>query len=257
MPNWSNTNITFFSKNKEQLEKLFKDIRDCPHVYKEELEEDFNKLKEQEPSFHPIGEEWIGTLLYKLGMITKEQIINDTIPDYLSCRGRFLNDGYWEDELLADETPNPYLDDETGWFFTIQTEDAWQPFVDTWDQILMEHYPDVSFVYISEEPGNGYYCNSDECRYYFVEDYLIDLTIDPETVPESIRSQLKCNEYVSYYQGISFNDLKNLMQVTFTGFEDIETPEELEYKIDALSEQLDFESEEEDVNWIRLHKYEE
>lgn len=258
MPNWSNTSIMFFSKNKEQLEKLIEDIRDCPRVYHEELEEGFNKLKEDGPGFKPFGDDWFGTLLYKLGMITKEQIYEDKIPNHLSCRSRFLNEDYWEDEVVADATANPYLDDEMGWHFMIMSEDAWQPYVDTWDQILMEHYPDVQFVYVSEEPGNGYYCNSDEDRYYFTENYVLDVMIDEGSAPEKVLEQIKDKDElpIELYENFSFEDLKHYMKTVFNGFEEVETEDELEAKLAELEELIEYEAYPDDC-WFRLHKFED
>ena len=229
MPNWSTTNIMFFSKNKEQLEKLNLNIQACPDTYRKDLKDDLNKVTLGKP----IGTDWIGTILYKNKMITKDQILKDSIPKNLSCRGRFTDMDY---EVEEDNVPNPYLDDEKGFHFYIQTGDAWEPCIDMWDQLLMEKYPDIKFVYISEEGGNGYYENSDEYRFYWKDDYILDITLtDLDSLPKEFKDEmLNPDEVIEEYTYFEFDHLREFMKKRFKGFDNVSSKEEFEEAFNKL-----------------------
>lgn len=248
MPNWANTHIMFFSKNKQQLEDLCKVIQDAPETYEKELKRDLEKN-----TISPIGNSWIGAILYKLNMITKDQVIKDDIPSHLKCRGRVIDQDY---EVEEDEDDNPYLDNEPGYHFSIQTEDAWQPETNTWDQILMEHFPDVAFVYVSEEPGNGYYDNSDEYRFYWKDDYHLDISINVDDVSPRLQYILKkdCPDFIEEYCSLSFDEALNFFKRTFKGFEHCNDKDELEDRVAELEDMAE-EGENPDDNWIHLRAY--
>ena len=252
MANWANTNIMFFSKNKEQLEKLCKVIQDAPEIYESDLEEG---LKRNSPGGWVIGNGWIGAILYSLKMITLEEAIEDKIPDHLSCRGMVSDQDY---DIEEDMQPNPYLEDEKGYHFYIQTEDAWEPNVGTWDQILMEHFPDVKFVYVSEEGGNGYYQNSDEDRFYWKDDYFLDVSLDLETCSPRLKDIVKdgCPTFTEEYCSFEFDDLLEWFRDTFKVFENVETKEEFEATVAELTDMAE-EGDDSGANWIRIYKYED
>lgn len=250
MPNWANTHIMFFSKNKQQLEDLCSLIQNTPKVYDEELKEEFDK----QPGL-PIGNGWIGGILYKLKMITKDQIFNNEIPSNLSCRGRIIDQDY---EVEEDYEDNPYLDYEIGYHFSIQTEDAWSPEVNTWDQILMEHFPDVKFVYVSEEAGNGYYENSDEDRFYWKDDYYLDVAINTDEAPPRLKDNLKKDHptIIEEYGSLSFDEALDFFKQTFKGFEHCNDKDDFEARVSELEDMAE-EGENPDDNWIHLYAYTE
>jgi len=63
----------------------------------------------------------------------------------------------------------------------LDTETAWGPCEELWNSVIAQ-YEGVCHVYLSEEPGMGYYVNSDVKRVYFSERYLLNLY--GEVVPE-------------------------------------------------------------------------
>ena len=83
---------------------------------------------------------------------------HDLDPSHFSCRG----------------TIN-YIDEITHGCnsFYIQTETAWSPTAEMWEEI-QNLYPGVSSVFIAEEPGCDYYVNSDEDGLFYAEKYKVD-----------------------------------------------------------------------------------
>ena len=57
------------------------------------------------------------------------------------------------------------------------TDTAWEPQIEVVEE-MMEEYPNLDFVYLSEEPGCGVFINSDMTGDYFTEYAKIDCSIE-------------------------------------------------------------------------------
>lgn len=61
----------------------------------------------------------------------------------------------------------------------ICTQTAWSELTEMWDTICHDNYDDrISYVYRAEEPGNGYFANTDSSGEYFPEKYLVDAYLE-------------------------------------------------------------------------------
>lgn len=70
-------------------------------------------------------------------------------PGKLSCRGTIVNYSKTDTCIL------------------ISQDDAWEPKVECWREILSESYIDLQLVYMAEEVGSGIFINTDEYGTFF------------------------------------------------------------------------------------------
>ena len=231
MPNWANTNIIFFSNDEKQLQELYSVIfYRAPNAYMEDI-------KPLLLNPYSIGSRWLGAILYELKEITLEQINKGNIPADLYCRGWVEDDV--DHELVLEKIPNPYLQkDKPSWRFEILTSDAWEPNMKMWDYIIKKHFPDVKFVYRSEEGGNGFYVNSDYLRFYFDEEYRVDLIVNFDDCSESIKNifnPIGATGTWEHYEYYNFQDFCDFLKGTFRDVGEITTKEDAEKEIKRIT----------------------
>lgn len=136
MPNWCNTQYVIVSDDKNELNKLYKTMKDLQELPEPLVPNGFGKT-------------WLGCLVTKLGA----KVDGD---DGIYCRG------YWS-ELKWDEKGN----------LRFQTETAWRRMRDI-DQLLRENY-NVDIYFIEEECGNEVFVTNDASGTYFPNKYVIDI----------------------------------------------------------------------------------
>lgn len=249
MPNWASTNIIFFSNNEKQLQELYSVIfYRAPNAYEEDIKPLLNS--------NSIGSGWLGAILYELKEITLEQIDKDNIPADLHCRGWVEDDV--DHELVLEKIPNPYLQkDKPSWRFEILTSDAWEPNMKMWDYIIKKHFPDVKFVYRSEEGGNGFYVNSDYLRFYFDEEYKVDLIVNFDDCSESIKNifnPIGATGTWEHYECYNFQDFCDFLKGTFRDVGEITTKEDAEKEIKRITHT--FAVEDNSDSWCYINIFE-
>lgn len=116
-----------------------------------EIADLYKKLKELEEMPEPLVENGFGKLI--LGCVIKH-FGGDWEQIY--CRGEIDSLEQCGDNMLQ-----------------IGTMTAWGDMPKVWDFVL-QSYPSMTYVYITEEPGMQYYVNSDTTGEYFPEKYIID-----------------------------------------------------------------------------------
>ena len=140
MPNWCSTGITFYSRNKEQIQEMLRD---------------FKAIYNGEPTYpNDFGHGWMGDFANKYFVNLGHNEIN--------CRGCV---GFIDDEITS----------RSGyWGFQMSTETAWAPKMGMWQRITEMFYPDVLISYISEECGTGCFTKCDDTGLFYPEDFYID-----------------------------------------------------------------------------------
>ena len=99
-----------------------------------------------------------------------------------------------------------------------------------WDYIIKKHFPDVKFVYRSEEGGNGFYVNSDYLHFYFDEEYIVDF---------------------EYY---NFQDFCDFLKSNFRDIGEITTKEDAEKEIKRITDA--FAAEDNSDSWCDINTFE-
>lgn len=249
MPNWASTNIVFFSNNEKQLQELHNVIFDRAPVA---CQKDIKPLLDS----YSIDSGWLGAILYELKEITLEQIDKNNIPVDLHCSG-WVELGI-DRELVPERIPNSYLQkNKPSWRFEILTYDAWEPNMKMWDYIIKKHFPDVKFVYRSEEGGNGFYVNSDYLQFYFDEYRIVDLTINFLNCSESIKNIFKpygATGTWEHYEYYNFQDFCDFLKSNFRDVGEITTKEDAEKEIKRITDA--FASEDNSDSWCYIHTFE-
>jgi len=145
MPNWCSTKYVVFTDNDDKtvLQRFYNNLTAV-----------LNTPSDTKNSFDS------GCLSY---VAIKHGLNGEDIP----CRGTI--------EYLGE-----YESGES--FLSFETETAWGPCDELWDTIIGQ-YEGVSHVYISEEPGMGYFVNTDTDGRFLPEKYLLDLSGD-EFIPD-------------------------------------------------------------------------
>ena len=142
MANYTMTNITFYSDNLTQLEKLFETIKQI--------------MESPSTDDNGFGNGWLGDFVNTL--------LSPTLShEDVRCRG-FIRDIY----------------DISEGAFEIECEEAYSPCINMWKLILEKHFSEVKMVYTSEEPGDGLYVNSDEEGLFYPERYLVEMGREEE-----------------------------------------------------------------------------
>ena len=96
--------------------------------------------------------------------------------------------------------------DEQGYYFTIQTESAWNPNMNVFRKVIADHYEnEIDYVYTAEEPGFSVYLNTDSTGRFYDDRYHLDYCING-------------NKYVMEYYS-SFNDVIKVLKEDFPELE--------------------------------------
>ena len=139
MPNWCSTDITFYSANKEPIEKMRKMLT--------KLEENPSRVE------NDFGSLWLGNILDAHNIDWKKE----------SCRGYITYFSQIEEK-------------EEYWTIQVQQEDAWTPNHEMWYQVLDAEtdYEGIELVYYAFEPGCPIYITSDSSGSFYPIRYRIE-----------------------------------------------------------------------------------
>ena len=170
MPNWCSTKYIMFTDNedKSELARLHNNLATAIQMGTD-VENNF-------------GSAWLGHVSTKHGFNWED------IP----CRGTI--------EYLDEYEPGDG-------FFSLDTETAWGPCDELWEAIVAQ-YANVSYVYLSEEPGMGYFVNSDKEGRFLSERYLFEIYGDAP-IPEGWYpyqdkpKSFEIREYFESFEGLA------------------------------------------------------
>ena len=139
MASYCYNNITFYSTDKEKVEKLFDNLI---KVYDRDNHQVYGLIKQ-------IGYDYNG----------KEFIdVRDTV-------------NHMDDEVDSFVNEN----EESIYHFEIQTESAWAPNMQIFKALLKEEpYKGIKMVHLSEEPGDDIFINTDKEEIFYDTKYMID-----------------------------------------------------------------------------------
>ena len=126
--------------------------------------------------------------------------------------------------------------DEQGYYFTIQTESAWNPNMNVFRKVIADRYEnEIEFVHISEEPGfSVYICNDSTGRFYDTK-YHLDYCVNDKYVME-------------YYS--SFQDVIKTLKEDFPELE-FETYD----SVDAINDRVQNLLEDSKDDFFNLYEY--
>jgi len=190
MPNWCSNRYAFYTQDedKSELVRFYKTLCDILHA-----------PPSKENDFAP---DWLGNIATQHGFDW------GTYP----CRGSF--------EIPDDNDP------EYG-VFKVDSETAWAPTTELWEAVVKQ-YKNISFVYIAEEPGAGFYVNTDIQGNYLPERYLLDIYGDapfpdgwyaneknkPEYIEicEYFDSFIALRDYCANFTGKTFESITDLQE---------------------------------------------
>jgi len=151
MPNWCSVVIRFYSKNKEQLEKM---------------RNKFLSIIENAPNDDGgFGSPWLGNFA--------DEYFPEIGSERVDCRG-------WVDGTDDIWTRDDY------YVFSVWVQAAWGAKMGLWHEIVKRYYPDVSIAYFAEECGCEYFCAWDqtEGKAFCPEAYYVDGCIPTATSDE-------------------------------------------------------------------------
>ena len=129
-------------------------------------------------------------------------------PRRVECRGWIS----WIDDI-------PVIDDkEEEITFSIETQTAWGPLHETWDLLLEKHFPNIRYLYYSEEPGFEIYETNDELKEFFDFDYIVSVYLDkaPKEIANKYAPLNRSDNQWTLY------DLKNTLEKILNKSGDIE-----------------------------------
>jgi hypothetical protein len=132
MPNWCQTKIHFYSKDRNVVEEFRNKIRE---IYEAgaTVENGFNKG-------------WLGDYVNTL-LVPEYHTDKDNCP---RCRGSI----HLYNDLEIDRL-------DGYWNFHIHTETAWEPMIKMWRMVLDKHYPKIKIAFLAEECGCELYLRHD------------------------------------------------------------------------------------------------
>ena len=118
----------------------------------DDFEARINEYTAQNFAENGFGTSWLGNVVHGFG--------HDETATY--CRG-------WIEDIQRMSPTH----------LQICTQTAWSELTEMWDTICHDNYDDrISYVYRAEEPGNGYFANTDSSGEYFPEKYLVDAYLE-------------------------------------------------------------------------------
>ena len=156
---------------------------------------------------------FFGNDLDKLEHLRKMMDTTFNLSEYGSIRDFVMSYGYAKEEAInfTDgrdsfiEVDFEVTKDDESYYFTIQTESAWNPNVEVFRKVITDHYEDeIDFVHCSEEPGFAVYVNTDTTGRFYEDKYHLDYCVQDKYVME-------------YF--ISFNDVINALTEDFPELE--------------------------------------
>lgn len=142
MPNWCSTDITFYSKNKNSINKMLGKFKEIQELDIPTKENDFGAwMGDYANIFYP-----------SLG------------AEVLNCRGIVTH---------LDETSKENSEANI-FYFCIETMTAWGSKVDFWYKIITDFYPDVSMAYSAVETGCDLFEKWDITNLFYPEHYYVE-----------------------------------------------------------------------------------
>ena len=198
MPNWCTTGITFYSKDRELVEKFNNKVLDIMNG-KPTVENDF-------------GAGWIG------------DFANTFFPNLghkkVDCRG------------CVDCVDEGVFNREGYWFFAIATYTAWSAKMGIWREIIDKFYKGIEIAYIAEECDCGYFLKYDETGLFYPEVMYVDCCYPDEygdeqyidehnfdTIPELVKW---LNESIPQFSHTMTDSLDKLSCETQEGLEKLD-----------------------------------
>lgn len=202
MPNWCTTGITFYSKDRELVEKFYDKVVEILNG-KPTAENDF-------------GKGWLG------------DYANTFFPELghakINCRGMV--------ECIDDYT----FDREDYICFSIATCTAWGPKIGIWREIIDRFYKGIEIAYLSEECGCAYYNKWDETGLFYPEVMYVDCCYPDEngdeqyidehnfdTIPDLAKW---LNENIPQFRHTMTDSLSDLADETQAGLEKLDDGDE-------------------------------
>jgi hypothetical protein len=150
MPNWCNSTIYFYSKDKSTIQN-----------FKDKVVKIYNSTATVENGF---GKGWLGDYVNTL-LAPEYHTDKDNNPP---CRGRL--EFYDEPGIIKYDGY---------WHFRIHTETAWTPMLEMWQMILKRHYPKIKIAFLAEEPGCEIYIKYDPDNVFFqFDNYYVEYDIE-------------------------------------------------------------------------------
>ena len=210
MPNWCYTNVTFYSNNKAQIKKMYKD---------------FKKIYDgQATCANGFGHGWLGdyanTYFTRQELIPKVKDEGFLFPyEVINCRGSIID---------IDEKVRFLKEDPTGsWYaFSVQTETAWGVKMGLFWEIIQKEYPDIMIAYMGEESGCEVFLKYDPDDLFYPEEYYVDWFCEDERV-----SKIECPDN-HYFENL--DEARNYIAESFS----VKIPELFAYQLEDLQEFL-------------------
>ena len=136
---------------------------------------------------------FFGNDLDKLEHLRKMMDNTFNLSEYGSIRDFVMSYGYAKEEAISFtdgrdsfiEVDFEVTKDDESYYFTIQTESAWNPNVEVFRKVITDHYEDeIDFVHCSEEPGFAIYVNTDTTGRFYEDNYHLDYCVKGKYVME-------------------------------------------------------------------------
>lgn len=218
MPNWCFSTITFYSKNKSQIDSMAKKFKEI-HEGEPTVENDF-------------GHGWMGDYANKF--------FPSIGSEHIDCRGSVGSITYY-----PNETKEGYYS------FTIDTSTAWGAKIGIWAEIAKRFYPEVEIAYVAEEPGCELYLIYDDSGLFYNYKYYVDMAYinkDGEIdYPDDSYSFFSIDEIQKY--------LKEKLPFTFVCYKDLDKFEKhINKKLEEYAKQKDVDKDE---VYFYMHEFDE
>ena len=136
---------------------------------------------------------FFGNDLDKLEHLRKMMDNTFNLSEYGSIRDFVMSYGYAKEEAISfTDGRDSFIEvdfevskDDESYYFTIQTESAWNPNVEVFRKVITDHYEDeIDFVHCSEEPGFAIYVNTDTTGRFYEDNYHLDYCVKGKYVME-------------------------------------------------------------------------
>ena len=136
---------------------------------------------------------FFGNDLDKLEHLRKMMDATFNLSEYGSIRDFVMSYGYAKEEAISfTDGRDSFIEvdfevskDDESYYFTIQTESAWNPNVEVFRKVITDHYEDeIDFVHCSEEPGFAIYVNTDTTGRFYEDKYHLDYCVKGKYVME-------------------------------------------------------------------------
>lgn len=181
MPNWCDTQIVIYSKNKSVIHLLHAKVKSFMTA----------------PAYKGLSDNtrWIGNILCHSGY------------DYTDvCNGKYGYTRGWINNLndVEDNADTGYSS------FFLDQEDAWCAIIEPWRHIITKLYPyhDIKISWIAEEPGCDVYQKYDPDGLFFCDrEYCVDCYVD------SSEAWKEYPELMDEHRGFSLTELKTIFKL--------------------------------------------